>query len=368
MVDAKIFSMGCINFAWGVLIVSVVILFLYCLVGRIRLAVFLGTGLFMLLSTINVYVYSFRGRMLEPVDVFSAGTALNVVENYSLLPIPSGVLSGWSGFAALIALYCLWRQSNTRLTAKKRCALLASCVIASVAISVYAINLKTCHWGNEGAQFYGYILDFVSKIKEASVSKPEHYSIDQIDKLAEQYAEAINKNSETESSDPPHIIVIMDESFADLSVVGELATNTEVTPFISSLKENTISGYALASIYGGNTANSEYEFLTGNSLAWLSPNSVPYQQYIRSSTYSMVSYLKSVYNYQCVAMHPFYSSGWNRPAAYEAFGFDTCYFVEDFPQSNLVRNYVSDQEMFEFLIETFEQQKETPLFLFGVTM
>lgn len=103
-------------------------------------------------------------------------------------------------------------------------------------------------------------------------------------------------------------------------------------------------------------------------MAWLSPNSVPYQQYIRDSTYSMVSYLKSSCNYRCVAMHPFQASGWNRPAAYEYLGFDECYFVEDFPQEDYIRQFVSDREMFEFLIETYEAQKEEPLFIFGVTM
>lgn len=153
-----------------------------------------------------------------------------------------------------------------------------------------------------------------------------------------------------------------------MRIAGELATNQDVMPFISSLKEDTISGYTLTSVYGGNTANSEYEFLTGNSLAWLSPNVVPYQQYVRSSTYSMVSYLKSEYHYKCVAMHPFHSSGWNRPAAYEHLGFDRSYFLEDFPQLNFIREYVSDQEMFEFLIEAYEEEKDDPLFLFGVTM
>ena len=140
------------------------------------------------------------------------------------------------------------------------------------------------------------------------------------------------------------------------------------TPFISSLKENLISGYALASVFGGNTSNSEYEFLTGNSFAWLSPNAVPYQQYIRSSTYSMVSYLKSVYNYKCLAFHPNDGTAWNRTNAYKHLGFDESYFLDAFPRKHYIRKYVSDQEMFELLIENYEAQKENPLFLFGVTM
>ena len=210
-------------------------------------------------------------------------------------------------------------------------------------------------------------MDFASKFKEISVPEPDNYSIELIDELAEQYS-VVSSESENRKPKLPHIIVVMDESFSDLSVLGNFTTNKEVTPFTSSLKDNTVSGYTLVSVFGGNTPNSEYEFLTGNSLAGMSPNAVPYQQYMHSQTYSMVSYLKSLYNYRCVAMHPFLSNGWNRPAAYASLGFDDCYFLDDFPQENLIREYVSDQEMFEFLVKTFEAQKDDPLFIFGVTM
>lgn len=369
MIGTEVFSMGCANFMWGVLAVAAAILFVYCLLGRVIPAIFLGAGFFMVISTVNVYVYSFRGRLFEPVDVFSAGTAMNVAGNYSLLPVPPGALTGWGIFAAmLIVLYCLQRKSTVKLVLPRRCALLASCIIGAAAVFSYAAKLNTYHWQDQGAEFNGYILDFFSKVKEISVPEPDHYSMELIDELTDRYAADGNSGAANGSSKPPHIIVIMDEAFSDLSVVGEFATNTEVMPFISSLKEDTVSGYALASVYGGNTANSEYEFLTGNSMAWLSPNAVPYQQYVRASTYSMVSYLKSSYDYTCVAMHPYESSGWNRPVAYEHLGFDACYFIEDFPQQDFVRGFVSDQEMFAFLIEKYEAQKEDPLFFFGVTM
>jgi phosphoglycerol transferase MdoB-like AlkP superfamily enzyme len=168
--------------------------------------------------------------------------------------------------------------------------------------------------------------------------------------------------------DNPHLIVIMDEAFSDLSVVGKISTNTEVTPFISSIKKDVISGYALASVYGGNTANSEYEFLTGNSMAWLQPNTVPYQQYLRSSTYSAASYLKSHYGYRCIAMHPYLSNGWNRPNAYRYLGFDESFYVENFPQRDYIRQFISDREMFEKITDIYETRQDEPLFMFGVSM
>lgn len=369
MIEINALSMGYLKFIYGVLIVFVVILLLYCLLGRIMISIFIGSGFFMIIATINVYVYRFRGRLLEPIDFLSMATAMNVVENYSLFPIPLNLFSSWGIFICMLAFlyYYLQNKKEPQITIKKRLASAIVCIICSGVIFFYITDLKTYHWHKESVQNNGYILDFVSKFKEITVSKPNNYSPKEISEIADQYT--VN-NSEYESSPQksPHIIVIMDEAFSDLSIDGDFSTNIDVMPFISSLKENTISGYALTSIYGGNTANSEYEFLTGNSLAWLSPNVVPYQQYIRSSTYSMVSHLKLFYDYKCMAMHPFKSSGWNRPIAYEYLGFDECFFVENFPQKNYIRNYISDQEMFEFMIETYEKGKENPLFLFGVTM
>jgi phosphoglycerol transferase MdoB-like AlkP superfamily enzyme len=365
MIDIDLFSMGYFKLAVGALIVFVAILSLYCLSGKVILSIFLGASIFMVLSTIGVYLYSFRGRLFEPVDIFSAHTAMNVVGNYNLLPIPSRILLGWGILGVtLFYLHRLQPKQKVKIPAKTRLVLLIVCAIASVSVFFYASAVKTYHWDKEGALYNGYILDFLSKFKEISAPKPDNYSTELIDGLADRYS----NTQESAPTKPPHLIVIMDEAFSDLGVAGEFTTNKEVMPFISSLQENTISGYALSSVYGGNTANSEYEFLTGNSLAWLSPNVVPYQQYVRSSTYSMVSYLKSSFGYQCIAMHPYLSSGWNRPIAYEHLGFDECYFVEDYPQENYVRDYISDQESFEFLIQTYEAQKEEPLFLFNVTM
>ena len=368
MIDMEVLSMGYVKFFVGVLIVSVLILFLYSLLKKITTAILLGAGIFMVIATVNVYVYNFRSRLFEPLDLLSAGTAMNVAGNYNLFPVPDKILISWRIFIAILIVFaCLQRGSKSNIHAKKRIVLLAVCFVCSIGLVLYTSNLKTYHWYTEGALFNGYILDFVSKFKEMSVPKPDNYSVDLITDLAAKYSTDGN-GQESKPADPPHIFVIMNEAFSDLHVIGEFSTNTEITPFISSLKNNTVSGYVLASVYGGNTANSEYEFLTGNSLAWLSPNAVPYQQYVRKPTYSMVSYLKSFLNYKAIAMHPFQANGWGRPPAYEFLGFDECYFIEDFPKMNYVRNFVSDQEMFEFLIETYETQKEEPLFIFGVTM
>ena len=65
---------------------------------------------------------------------------------------------------------------------------------------------------------------------------------------------------------------MMNESFSDLSVLGDFETNEDYMPFIHSLEQgekNTVTGMLNVSVCGGNTANTEFEFLTGNTMAFL---------------------------------------------------------------------------------------------------
>ena len=160
----------------------------------------------------------------------------------------------------------------------------------------------------------------------------------------------------------------MSESYADLNVVGELKTNIPVTPFMDSLKENTLRGYALSSVYGAKTPNSEWEFLTGNSMAFLPDGSVVYQQYIDDEPSTLVGTLKQN-DYTCVAMHPYYEAGWNRNAIYPQMGFDETYFMDDFDQTNIIREYIKDEELFDKVIDRYEtKDSDENLFIMGITM
>ena len=124
------------------------------------------------------------------------------------------------------------------------------------------------------------------------VQKPEGYTPQIAEEIAEPYGGAAaasdSEKSEEEAVEKdldtlPNVIVIMNEAFSDLSVFGDFDTDYDYMPFIHSLKDNVIKGNCYVSVKGGNTANSEYEFLTGDSMAFLPAGSVPYQQYLKIS-------------------------------------------------------------------------------------
>ena len=217
---------------------------------------------------------------------------------------------------------------------------------------------------NSGSKTNGYFLNFSLQMKETFVKKPNPYSLETITNLSFNY-------STSEAKNQPDLIVIMDESFADLSYLGSLIfTNMKVTPYIDSLQENTVKGYALSSVFGGNTATSEFEFLTGHTQLFLPTGSVAYQQYVRSNNYSLVSEFNNL-GYVTIAMHPNEARCWARDDVYKKFGFDEVYFLDAFPNQDFQRDFISDQEMFETIISKYEDHKETsnePVFIFGVTI
>ena len=368
--DAPFFTLGFLPTFLGMILHTLPALVILAFTLRPAWALTIPAIVLMLFTTVEHYVYSFRGAELSLLDILAVRTALNVVGGYQLV-LTKRVFYGLA-FTVLICFLVFGlpepRFSGKRAAARSRGITALGAAALTVTFAVFNPQLPVHTFSHDGAYLNGYLLNFtLQTLRTKDVTTPEGYSAEAVDALAEEYSTggAITDAAQ----DKPDIIVIMDESFADLSVLGsELRTNQPVTPFIDSLTENTIRGYALASVFGGGTPNSEYEFFTGNSLA-LAPGSIIYQQYLRSPAYSMVEELKEN-GYKAIAMHPFNASGWRRPYAYSCLGFDETYFLDDFPQQNLVRSFVSDQEMFEKLASLYEENKASGenVFLFGVTM
>jgi phosphoglycerol transferase MdoB-like AlkP superfamily enzyme len=68
-------------------------------------------------------------------------------------------------------------------------------------------------------------------------------------------------------------------------------------------------------------------------------------------------------------MHPYFETGWSRNLIYPKLGFDESYFIEHFNQSELVRKYISDEEMYSKIIDRYENRKVNEnLFIMSISM
>lgn len=138
--------------------------------------------------------------------------------------------------------------------------------------------------------------------------------------------------------------------------------------YFKSLADNTIRGNTYVSVFGGQTPNSEWEFLTNNSMAFMPYRTVPYQQYIRTKSYSLATTLKSQ-GYTTNAIHPWYGSGYRRNAIYPLIGFDSFESLETLNDLEYLRTYPTDLSTYKNIIKQFEEKSEDQkLFDFVVTM
>lgn len=338
---------------------AIVLLFFLLLTARPFWAVCIGLSLLLFLATVDYYVFMFRGSEFLPSDILAVETARGVAAQYDYTPSLKLVRAWLTLLLFLFALSALDLKKLPRPRLSAAAAPLLAGMLAVLLLSsrAYAPNF----YMSPGSYDNGFLLNFVLMLKQSFVRAPQDYDPDAL--------KALPADEPGEASAAPTIIAIMNESFADLSVVGsKFRTDQEVMPFIRSLRENTVKGYACSSVFGGTTANSEFEFLTGHSTAFLPSGSVPYQQYVKDGVWSMVSSLKSM-GYFCVATSPFFGRGWNIQNVYPAMGFDEMHFLGDYGDAPRIRSEVSDQGMYDYIIRYYEQRdKDKPLFLFGVTM
>ena len=339
----------------------------------------LMAGFPMLVGLVNYFVVSFRSSPIVPWDLYSLRTAASVAGNYEIT-FNYRIVLVMIGFVYLMV---IGSKLKLRFPSRRLLPRLAGVAAAAVLMVGYITAVKTDEVGdlvgldttlftpNVLYRNNGFMAAFLSNLKFMDVEKPEGYSPEAAQEIASSGSgagEGGEASADSGSGTKPNIIVIMNEAFSDLSVYGDLNVSEDYMPFIHSLQENTIKGDLYVSVKGGNTANTEFEFLTGNSMAFLPAGSVPYQQYIKGEMPSMASHLASL-GYETHALHPYNASGWNRDQVYPWLGFEQSHFRDDFEEVSLLRGYVDDHSAFQKLIELYEEKEEgTPLFAFEVTM
>ena len=359
-------------------------LLLFSVFGKLHVALMAETLFFAIYGLANYFVLNFRSVPIQPWDLLSIGTAASVAGNYDYT-LDRQALLVVLGFLFLLILEFFCRFALKKGTWKLRLPMAATLVVM---LGAFGLMFHSDEIVEQKLRLYnklftpttisyknGTALAFVMELRYLSVDKPAGYNADTAaQELAaleeESMSEPAMAGAGSDEGEFPNIIVIMDEAFSDPAILGDFTVNQDYMPFVHSLldgAENTVSGWLNVSVLGGNTANTEFEYLTGNTMAFLPQGSIPYQQYIKGETPSLASHLAGL-GYQTVAMHPYNASGWDRDTVYPAMGFSEMYFLPDFDNAAKVRNYVSDQSDFEKIVEIYENKGDNPLFLFNVTM
>ena len=367
------------------------------------------------------FVISFRERPAMIWDVLALRTAMTVSANYRFTVTPRLVFTFLGTLLLGIGSWKIpLRLENRKIRWKARGAWAG--VTAAFAVLLYgvltpALKLSVPMWDPIiSFERQGFLLSTVLSLETLVPQKPAGYETETARKLLERLEEEAAAGADTgtaadigtaaeakagekpgneaeilgrnETVVPENVICIMNESFADLRIFNGLVSGNSFEtdgPFLSyydSLSENAQKGWLYVPVFGAMTANSEYEFLTGNSCVFVPQGSIPYQFYTKPGDGSLARVFGEA-GYRTVAMHPYPGYNWNRTEAYENLGFDE-FLDQDYYEasgfldeeetggsadSRMPRGYLSDAADYEALIRQVEEKEPgEKLFLFNVTM
>lgn len=213
-----------------------------------------GSVFFLMLFLVEYYIWKFRGDFLMPSDLGAVGTAVSVMKNYNYGLPPEAL------YSVIYFLFFIVLGFQIRIRMHKWVHVGVS-VAAMVLIGAWYYTVMDTpnplgkdfmvHYWNVGdtRNLNGACLSYFLLVKDSKVDIPKNYSEKVLQELAREAVGNYDKFQET--TQKPNIILIMNEAWSDLRVLGELNTTEECMPFLESLTENTMRGQLYVSILGG---------------------------------------------------------------------------------------------------------------------
>ena len=388
-ISCGIFLISPLKFFMNVIILAGLSSLLWMVTGNVKISITIVTVICYFVAIADHLVVQARSFEIQFSDFSALGTAARVAGGYSF------TLSTVTKLAIVLGIVFLTFVIRCRFPSHerswKRTAFCLGSLIATYlcAVVIYTqfcasfIGYQDKYWMYRGSERNGFLVNIIYSASATRVTVPEDYDAAVLEEELDIYLEAEDdgKGSLVESEKKPNVIVIMNETFSDVQNIAaymgkEMNTDVPVTPFLDSLSDkepNIIKGHAIASVYGGNTANSELEFLTGQSIQFIPRNTVAYNLFMTElNSFSVVNNFNNA-GYRTVGMHPEQPVNWQRDKIYSYFDFDEIYFMDDFTEGlgedGWYRDHVSDQAVYDKIIDLYESKEEgDPLFTFAVTM
>ncbi len=272
-------------------------------------------------------------------------------------------------------------------------------VIAAFFASLYpstrllrSAGIMTSYFGNlaQGYLDYGYLYGFATSVLDRGMSKPFGYSESKIASIISDdnkylsslkayatYDEEGNvedtvKVAEITSDDSsqPNIIVMLLESFYDVSECNFLTTSEDPIPFVHYLEDNYSTGYCIVPVVGAGTCNTEFEVLTGMSCSFFGPGEYPQKTILKEidSCESYADVLKDN-GYSSHVVHNNGGNFYSRKNAFSLMGFDTFSSKEmlDITDYTPLGNWPTDDILIDATKDSMDSTKG-PDFVYTITV
>ena len=379
----------CLLLEWALIAFAMLGLF-FLFQRRCGGAVVLAVALYVL-GLAEYFVILFKSMPISPGDLTALSTAAAVAGTGFTYTITSFCMLSLAFTVIAIQICTLAAQVAPKRQKGSWRGLVLNLLIAIVCLGgiaahttlldyYHTLYIQVYSWRPlESYYRQGFLPSFISGAQTIKPSKPEDYTVSGAKKLISEYAKEYDDNNQTGGSsatrleatkqfdeEKPTVIAVMNETFSDLSIYQNMHADYQGPTYFKSIDDCLSRGRLYVSAYGGGTANTEFELLTGNSMAYLGSGVYPYTTYDLTDTENLAAQFKSL-GYYTTAMHPNHGTNWNRENVYKDFGFDQFLTINDFQNAETLRGMVTDKATYDKILELLDTNSN-PQFIFDVTM
>lgn len=371
------------NFFMGTAFIFFIYIFIISLIGRFYIGSELCFIFFAILAFANIKKLSMLGEPVYPVDLYQIRYIKDLYQmiggHISLFLIAGVILF----IAAVVYLTNKLPKLSLNIPSRIFILFLSTFMIYSYTnykntfVKEYLdkVGITEVMWDqhyNYGIN--GFVFGVLSNLQTEVMEKPAEYTKENVIKIAQKYknkSENINK-TRTENADKiePNIIFIMDEAFWDPTRLSSIKFSEDPIKNIRKIMSNESSGWLLSPTFGGGTANTEFEALTGLSMYNVITGSIPYQQAIDKKKFvpSIVSILGDN-GYDTLAVHAYGKTFYKRDRVYKTLGFNNFVSENEMQYTNKKTEdaYISDQAVVNEIMKQLKE-RTNPAFMHVVTM
>lgn len=321
-------------------------------------------GLFYVGNAIKI---AFFGGPIMPDDAFALRSLLLILE-------------GWRFFAAAIPLAAVASLVFFNFTMRHWSAYLATLVILLLGITIVykptmIVEPIDKYTGNSvwdqrsnyiwhGATLYS--LQEGSRYFALADAAPD---MDIAQESANNLLDAVPEDKPTEPEKtfvPRNIHLVLLESFWDPNRLKKAGYNQNpLSPEFRKLWKSTDYSNAMPPVFGGYTANSEFEVLCGFPVT---KDNVKFERQLKNSV-PCLPHILAEKGYRTIASHPNVPVFWNRVNAYRNVGFQTYWSIADFVQDDMNREFMADATLYRQVMEKISDSldKKEPMLDYIVT-
>lgn len=298
----------------------------------------------------NAIKISFFGGPIMPDDIYALHSLLLILE-------------GWRFFAAAVPLAAIAGLLLYNFSMRHW-----SSYIASLSVFLFGITMTyepklivdplDKFFGNSvwdqrsnyvwhGATVYT-IQESARRIVEADVVPDQ----DRAHEAAEKLQMAAPKQvAGTQAFTPRNVHLVLLESFWDPNELKKAKyKQNPLSPEFRKLWKSAGYSHALSPVFGGFTANSEFEVLCGFPVV---KDNVKFERQLLNDVPCLPRILAEN-GYKTIASHPNVPVFWNRVNAYRRIGFQTYYSLQDFVLDDMNREFLSDMSLYRQVMEKIQ--------------